>query len=283
MGSARDRPKDEATDVQDPITPAHEPPYVRIRNLDKVYQSRRGPVPALAGISLDIRDHEFLSIVGPSGCGKSTLLKCVAGLADISAGTIEIDGRNVVAGTPENLGMVFQRDVLLDWRTVIDNILLPVEFRRQRKSEWTDRGSKLLELFGLRGYERRFPWELSGGQRQRVAICRALLTDPRLLLMDEPFGALDALTRDELNFELQRIWLETRKTILFITHSITEAVFLGDRVIVMSHHPGRIEETITVDIPRPRRLSVRETPAFGAYTAEIRTTFERLGIMKKEN
>jgi len=257
-------------------------PYVKIRGLDKVYNSRRGAVKALAGIDLDIRPGEFLSIVGPSGCGKSTLLKCVAGLADISAGSIEVEGR-YVEGTPPNLGMVFQRDVLLDWRTVIDNILLPVEFRRMKGKEWYDRGSSLLALFGLKGYEKRYPWELSGGQRQRVSICRALLTDPQLLLMDEPFGALDALTRDELNVELQRIWLETKKTVLFITHSISESVFLGDRVIVMSHHPGRIEETITIDLPRPRRLSVRETPAFGAYAAEIRSTFERLGIMKKEN
>jgi len=278
-GLAADIMDDRAAKRQDSGTAASVRPYVSIRGLDKVYHSSRGDVLALRGIDLDIRKAEFLSVVGPSGCGKSTLLKCIAGLAEATAGRIEIEGEPV-AGTPDHLGIVFQRDVLLDWRSVIDNVLLPIEFRRHKRDQWVERGRGLLGLFGLAGYESRFPWELSGGQRQRVAICRALLDDPRLLLMDEPFGALDALTRDELNVELQRIWNETHKTVLFITHSIFEAVFLSDRLVVMSHNPGRIQEIIEIDLPRPRPLSIRETPAFAAYAGRVRSTFEQLGIMK---
>lgn len=255
--------------------------YVSIRGLDKIYHSARGDVLALKGIDLDIRKAEFLSVVGPSGCGKSTLLKCVAGLTDATEGQVEIEGERV-KGPPEHLGIVFQRDVLLDWRSVLDNVLLPIEFRRANRAQWIERGRKLLALFGLSGYEKRFPWELSGGQRQRVAICRALLDEPRLLLMDEPFGALDALTRDELNVELQRIWDETHKTVLFITHSIFEAVFLSDRLVVMSHNPGEIQEIIDIDLPRPRPLSIRETPEFTAYAGRVRSIFEQLGIMRRD-
>lgn len=254
--------------------------YVRIHGLSKVYHSARGDVLALKGIDLDIRKAEFMSVVGPSGCGKSTLLKCVAGLAEATQGQVEIEGE-LVTGPPEHLGIVFQRDVLLDWRSVLDNVLLPIEFRRANRNQWLERGRDLLKLFGLSGYENRYPWELSGGQRQRVAICRALLDDPRLLLMDEPFGALDALTRDELNVELQRIWDETHKTVLFITHSIFEAVFLSDRLVVMSHNPGEIQEIIEIDLPRPRPLSIRETPEFAAYAGRVRSIFEHLGIMRR--
>jgi NitT/TauT family transport system ATP-binding protein len=254
--------------------------HVAVEGLDKTYRLPKGDaVTALRQIDLDIRRGEFIGVVGPSGCGKSTLLKCIAGITDISAGQIEVDGA-AVTEPPDHMAIVFQRDILLDWRTVLDNILLPIEFNRQRKADWTGRASELLRLIGLAGYEDRHPWELSGGQRQRVAICRALIQDPRLLLMDEPFGALDALTRDELNLELQRLWLATKKTVLFITHSIGEAVLLSDRVVVMAANPGRIIEIIPIDLPRPRTLDSRETPEFGRYAKHIRGLFEELGVLK---
>jgi NitT/TauT family transport system ATP-binding protein len=185
-----------------------------------------------------------------------------------------------VAGPPDNLGVVFQRDVLLDWRNVLRNVLLPVEAKKLKTTEWAPKARKLLGLLGLEGTENRYPWQLSGGMRQRVAICRALLMEPSLLLMDEPFGALDAMTRDELNLELQRLWVGSAKTVMFITHSIAEAVFLSDRVVVMSPHPGRLEEIVTVDLPRPRELSMRETPEFGNYTSRIRRLFQKMGFLR---
>ena len=254
--------------------------YVRVVGVDKVYRSARGDVPALRGIDLDIANGEFVSVVGPSGCGKSTLLKCIAGLENATAGTIHIRGEAVVE-PPDDIGIVFQRDVLLDWRTVLDNILLPIEFRKLRRSDWEARAHELLSLFDLDEFADRMPWELSGGMRQRVAICRGLLLDPPFLLMDEPFGALDAITRDELNLELERIWERTQKTILFITHSIPESVFLSSRVVVMSRNPGEIAEIIDIDLPRPRSLDIRETPEFAAYVRRIREIFESLGIMKR--
>jgi NitT/TauT family transport system ATP-binding protein len=254
--------------------------YADLRGVGKTFWSRRGDVIALKNIDLEIRAGEFMSVVGPSGCGKSTMLKCVAGLEPTTGGSVKIRGEEV-KGPPENLGIVFQRDVLLDWRSVIDNVLLPIEFRRGEKKEFAGRANDLLVLFGLDGFQHRYPWELSGGMRQRVAIARALLQDPAFLLMDEPFGALDALTRDELNIELQRIWNETKKTVMFITHSIAEAVFLSDRVVVMKRDPGEIVEVIEIDLPRPRKLAIRETREFGQYSTRIREIFERLGVYRE--
>jgi NitT/TauT family transport system ATP-binding protein len=256
-------------------------PYVNIDKVGKSYSTSEGPVRALGDISLDIKHGEFVSIVGPSGCGKSTLLKCVAGLQSASVGQIRVKDENVIL-PPDNMGVVFQRDVLLDWRTVLDNVLIIAEFRGLRRRDYIDRARGLLKTFGLEGYENRFPWELSGGMRQRAAICRALLVDPELLLMDEPFGALDALTRDDLNVELERLWFETRKTIIFITHGIAEAVHLSDRVVVMSRNPGRIAEIIEIDLPRPRPLSIRNTPEFGKYAQRIRHLFAALGVVRAE-
>jgi NitT/TauT family transport system ATP-binding protein len=251
---------------------------VDIRGVDKTYRSRRGDVRALDGIDLAIAPGEFVSVLGPSGCGKSTLLRCLAGLENITGGSITIGGAPL-AGPPENLGVVFQRDVLFEWRTVLDNVLLPVEVRRLSRDAWVDKARALLDLLGLGAFADRHPWELSGGMRQRVSICRALLMAPSLLLMDEPFGALDAMTRDELNLELQRVWLADAKTVFFVTHSIQEAVFLGDRVVVMSPAPGRIAEIVEVDLPRPRDLDLRETPEFGALVRRIRHRFEQMGVM----
>jgi NitT/TauT family transport system ATP-binding protein len=254
--------------------------YVSLSRVGKIYSSPRGPVSALVDIDLDIRPREFVSVVGPSGCGKSTLLKLVAGLENVTSGTARVGGKPL-DGPPDRLGVVFQRDVLLDWRTILDNVLLSIELVRKPRSDERDRAMVLLTRFGLDGFEHRFPWELSGGMRQRASICRALLADPDLLLMDEPFGALDALTRDDLNVELAQIWQDTRKTVLFITHSIVEAVFLSDRVVMMSKAPGMIVDTITIDLPRPRRLAVRDGAEFAAYVRQIRHHFAALGIVKE--
>jgi len=253
--------------------------FLDIAHLDKVYGTSEGGIVAVKDVNLAVGDAEFVSLLGPSGCGKSTLLRCVAGLERPSAGTIEIEGR-AVTGPPDRMGVVFQRDVLLDWLTVIRNILLPARIRRLSLEELRPKAERLLDLIGLGGFANRFPWELSGGMRQRVSICRALLLDPTLLLMDEPFGALDAMTRDELNLELQRLWLADAKTVLFVTHSIAEAVFLSDRIAVMSRSPGRIVEVMRVDLPRPRDLAIRETAEFARHVAQIRRIFEGFGMLK---
>jgi NitT/TauT family transport system ATP-binding protein len=263
----------------DTAVAAVERPFVEIINGKKVYASRRGDIAALNNINLDIRLGEFVSVLGPSGCGKSTLLRCLAGLDQLSSGEIRINGRPVLE-PPDHLGIVFQRDVLLEWRTVLQNVLLPIEILDHRSPEWTQKATVLLKSIGLDGFEHRHPWELSGGMRQRVAICRALLTDPQLLLMDEPFGALDAMTRDDLNVELQRIWTMKKKTVFFVTHSITEAIFLADRVIVMSPSPGRIAEVIEVDLRRPRDLSIRETAEFSVLSRKARLLFQDMGVMR---
>ena len=253
--------------------------FLHIAGLEKVYQSRKGAIVALKDVNLSVGAAKFVSLLGPSGCGKSTLLRCVAGLERPTAGTIVLHG-NAVTSPPDDMGVVFQRDVLLDWLTVVRNILLPAKIRRLPLAVWRPKAERLLEIIGLNDFANRYPWELSGGMRQRVAICRALLLEPALLLMDEPFGALDAMTRDELNLELQRLWLADAKTVLFVTHSIAEAVFLSDQVVIMSRSPGRVVEIVTVDLPRPRELAVRETQDFSRYVARIRQIFERFGILR---
>jgi NitT/TauT family transport system ATP-binding protein len=253
------------------------PLHVAIEGLSKTYRSPRGDVLALQKLDLSFRRGEFISLLGPSGCGKSTLLKIISGIEQPSTGSIKIDG-TALAGTPDGLGMVFQRDVLLDWRSILQNVMLPVEFQNLRKADYEPKALELLRMFGLIDFIDRYPWELSGGMRQRASICRALLTDPQLLLMDEPFGALDALTRDELNIELQRMWMTSGKTVLFVTHSIPEAILLSDRIVVMAARPGRVIETIDIDFPRPRGLAVREEPEFARLTRHIREIFEAAGV-----
>jgi NitT/TauT family transport system ATP-binding protein len=253
---------------------------VRIDRVRKVYETRGDPVTALEECTLEFKPGEFVSVVGPSGCGKSTLMQIVAGLIPPTAGTITIGDRQV-KGPYTDLGIVFQEPVLLDWRKVMGNILLQVELRKGfDKKAYRGRARELIELVGLTGFENRYPFELSGGMRQRVAICRALLHEPPLLLMDEPFGALDALTRDQLNLDLQNIWLRSPKTVMFVTHSISEAIFLADRVVVFSARPGRVVEVLDVDLPRPRHLAIRNTPEFGRYANEIRGVFSSLGILR---
>jgi NitT/TauT family transport system ATP-binding protein len=244
---------------------------IRIDGVSQVFAAgrRQAPVTALQRIALDVRENEFVTLVGRSGCGKSTLLRIVAGLLAPSAGSVQIDGVRVAAPRPD-VSLMFQRPALLPWRNVLDNVLLPVEVLGLDKVEYRRRANELLELVGLEEFARREPWELSGGMQQRVALCRALVANPRILLMDEPFAALDALTRADLSLELQRIWLEHRATIVFVTHSIEEAVLLADRVVVMSPRPGRVTRIVDVDLPRPRSLGEsRGSADLHRYSAEL--------------
>jgi NitT/TauT family transport system ATP-binding protein len=261
------------------MNPALDVPMVEISEVSKTYMTGDGPLRALDQLSLQIRDGEFVSIVGPSGCGKSTLMLIAAGLVPASSGLVRVGGAEVHAPYGE-VGIVFQDATLYEWRRVLENVLLPVDIKKLPRSRFRPRALELLELVGLKGFERKYPFELSGGMRQRVALCRALVHDPALLLMDEPFGALDALSRDQLNLELQAIWQRHRKTVLFITHSIHEAVFLSDRVVVMSPRPGRIGAILSIDLPRPRSFDFAETPEFGRYAKEIRRIFESWGVLR---
>jgi NitT/TauT family transport system ATP-binding protein len=230
-------------------------PRIRIDGVSQHFAAgrRRETVAALEEITLDVAENEFVTLVGRSGCGKSTLLRIVAGLLRPTCGSVAVDGVQVT-GPRRDIGFVFQQPALLPWRNVFDNVLLPVEIQRLDRRQYARRAHDLLELVGLESFAKRSPWELSGGMQQRVALCRALVADPAILLMDEPFAALDALTREDLSLELQRIWDEYRKTIVFVTHSIEEAVLLADRVVVMTPRPGRIARVLTVDLPRPRSL-----------------------------
>jgi len=240
-----------------------------VRNLSKDYGSGADAIAALRDIDFTVDEGEFLSIVGPSGCGKSTLLKILAGLMPASRGEAMLNG-SPIEGPRRDIGMVFQSPVLFPWRSVLGNALLPVDVQQLGRERMIERARSLIALVGLSGFEDRYPWELSGGMQQRVALVRALVHDPALLLMDEPFGALDALTRESMNVELQRIWLERRKTVVFVTHSTSEAVFLADRVMVMTARPGRIGDMFKIDLPRPRTLDVMTTEAFGAHVRRIR-------------
>ncbi len=252
------------------------PPLIAVEDVSRVFTSGARTVTALDQVSFEIQAGNFVSIVGPSGCGKSTLLKIISGLLPLSSGTASVNGRRVSAPL-ENVGMVFQAPVLLKWRSVLGNILLPVEFAKLDVADFTDKARALIQLVGLDGFEEMYPHELSGGMQQRASLCRALVTDPQLLLMDEPFGALDAMTRDELDIELMRIWEERKKTVLFVTHSIQEAVFLSDWVFVMSARPGRLIEKIAVDLPRPRTMEMMSAPRFGEYTLKIRSLLASAG------
>src|SRR5216683_286424 len=252
---------------------------VRISGLEKIYRTKDGnDIHALQDINLEIQTAEFISIVGPSGCGKTTLLKILAGILTRSAGEVVMQGRSL-SGPSREIGVVFQAPVLLPWRTVLQNVMVPVEIQKRDREKFEARARQLIAMVGLSGFESKYPSELSGGMQQRVGICRALVHDPSFLLMDEPFGALDAMTRESMNEELQRIWSENRKTILLVTHSIPEAVYLADRVVVMTPRPGRIVDVIAVDLPRPRTLAMQNTPEFGRFVAGIRRHFNSAGSL----
>ena len=253
-------------------------PLIRVDGVAKTYRTRDGEVESLRPLTFDIGEGEFLAIVGPSGCGKSTLLKMVAGLLPASQGRISVNG-TAVDGPPDNVGIVFQSPVLLAWRSVLDNVMLQIQMRHLSSARFLPRAKALLQMVGLGGFERKYPWQLSGGMQQRASICRALVHDPAVLLMDEPFGALDAMTREKMNLELQRIWWENRKTVMFITHSIPEAVFLADRVLVMTERPGDIAALYDVPLPRPRSLAIMGDPAFVTLTQTIRRHFYSQGTL----
>jgi NitT/TauT family transport system ATP-binding protein len=245
-------------------------PVIELAGVSKTFVTTSGEfVHALDNANLAIKQGEFITVVGASGCGKTTLLRLIAGLERSTTGTIRINGAPQV-GPSEQVGIVFQDPTLLPWRTVMQNVLLPVQVLRLDAGTYGARARTLLETVGLNGFENKYPHELSGGMRQRVAIARALVHNPAMLLMDEPFGALDALTRDQMNLELLEIWSATQKTVLLITHSITESVFLADRVIVMSPRPGRVVEEITIELPRPRTLEMINKEEFGKYVRRIR-------------
>ena len=244
---------------------------IEVRQLRKVYPSKHAPIVAIEEATFDVYEHEFVSIVGHSGCGKTTIMKIIAGLLDGTTGEVLVNGRRVT-GPQANTGIVFQTPVLFQWRTVLDNIMLPVEILGLSKSEHYPRAKELLELTGLEDFKDKYPRELSGGMQQRVSISRALIHDPSLLLLDEPFGALDAMTRGEMNMELQSIWSEKKKTSLLITHSIPEAVFLADRVLVMTPRPGQIADIIDVALPRPRTPEMRLSSKFMECVREVGQT-----------
>jgi NitT/TauT family transport system ATP-binding protein len=249
---------------------------IAVRRLGKRFGAAGDAVDALTDIDFTIAEGELVVVVGPSGCGKSTLLRILAGLLPQTSGQALLHGTEIT-GPRRDIGVVFQSPVLFPWRSVLGNAMLPVDVQRLGREKLKTRAMDLLKLVGLDGFAHRYPWELSGGMQQRVALVRALIHDPALLLMDEPFGALDAMTREAMNMELQRIWMERRKTVLFITHSIGEAVYLADRVLVMTPRPGRILDTLMIDLPRPRGLEVMNTEAFGAYVRRIRQALNATG------
>ena len=253
-----------------PALPVQRPRIIEVQSVGQTYRAADGlAVKAVDSVSLDIVEGEFLSILGPSGCGKSTLLMMISGLLTPTQGHIRFKGQDV-SGPVGDFGIVFQDAVLFPWRTVRANIELPGEITGLSRSERRDRAQAMIELVKLTGFENKYPKELSGGMQQRVAIARALTLRPSLLLMDEPFGALDAMTREQMNVEIQRISLESKATVVFVTHSIAEAAFLSDRVVVMTGRPSRIQDIVTIDIPRPRSLAMITSDAFGAYVGQLR-------------
>ena len=253
---------------------APRPPLIRVAGLGKRYTRRDGAATtALQDVNFEVADGEFVTVVGPSGCGKTTLLKILAGILKRSAGQVTLGGR-AIDGPSRDVGVVFQAPVLLPWRTVLHNILLPAQIQHRDMAVHRQRALAYLQTAGLADFADKYPRELSGGMQQRVGIGRALVHDPALLLMDEPFGALDAMTRDTMNLELLRVWEASRKTVLLITHSIAEAILLADRVIVMSPRPGRITEIVAIDLPRPRTLDMINSPEFGRHVKAIRRHFQ---------
>jgi NitT/TauT family transport system ATP-binding protein len=255
------------------------PASIDIAGVSHVFRREERVTHALDRVDLSIEAGEFIAIVGPSGCGKSTLLKIVAGLIERSTGAVRIAGREI-SGPHTDLGIVFQSPVLLDWRNILDNVLVQLELRGSDPRAWRARALDLLGRVGLGDFHDRMPRELSGGMRQRAAIVRALIHDPPLLMMDEPFGALDALTREQMRIDLEKLWLDRRQTTLFITHGISEAVALADRVVVMTPRPGRIDRIITIDLPRPRDKAVIASPRFAELCEEITESFMRHGVIR---
>jgi NitT/TauT family transport system ATP-binding protein len=248
---------------------------IRVVDATKVYETKSGPVNALEGFCVDIRDGELICILGPSGCGKTTLLWAMSGLHALTRGQVLLDDQPIAGPRPREIGMIFQDANLLPWRNLRQNIEFPFEIKRETKDR--ERIAGLVEVTGLAGFEGAMPRELSGGMQQRASIVRALAQDPAVLLMDEPFGALDAFTRDEMNLLLLKLWSETGKTVVFVTHNIGEAIFLADRVVVMTSRPGRLARVYDIDLPRPRTIEMTFEPAFIGLIQEIKRTVEAGG------
>jgi NitT/TauT family transport system ATP-binding protein len=253
------------------VSPAARRPAVEIANLNLVFQTADTPVTALSNVDLVVNRGDFISLIGPSGCGKTTLLRVIADLERATSGTIRVNGVSPEeARLNRAYGYVFQSSALYPWRTVLRNVTLPLEIMGLSKSERMERAARVIELVELTGFERKFPWQLSGGMQQRVSIARALSFDPDLLLMDEPFGALDEIIRDRLNEQLLKLWERTGKTVIFVTHSIPEAVFLSSRIVVMSPRPGRIVDIVESDLPRDRNFEIREDTRFAEIAHRVR-------------
>ena len=250
-------------------------PFIRLENVRKAYRANGQEFLAVSDVTMNVAEGELVSLVGPSGCGKTTVLKILADLHVYDSGQVEIGDENHPFEPGRDVGMVFQQPLLLKWRNVLDNVLLPAEILGLPKQTSLDRARSLLDLVGLQGSEAKYPYELSGGMQQRAAIARALIHDPKLVLMDEPFGALDALTRERMNLELLRIWEESGKTILFVTHSIQEAVLMGTHCAVLTAGPARMADFFAIDLPYPRRLDMRQSPEFGTYARRI---YDLLGM-----
>jgi NitT/TauT family transport system ATP-binding protein len=244
-------------------------PFIHLAGVRKLYRTRSADFLAVSEATFDVEDGELVALVGPSGCGKTTLLKILAGLHSYESGEVRIGSSSQPFDPARDIGMVFQQPLLLKWRRILDNVLLPAEILGLPLAESRERARELLALVGLRGSEEKFPYELSGGMQQRAAIARALIHDPKLILMDEPFGALDAMTREKMNLELLHIWQKAKKTIVFVTHGITEAVFLGTRVIVLTAGPARMADNFQVDLPHPRTLDMKTSETFGEYTRRV--------------
>ncbi len=263
--------------VREPIA-ATAPEQIGLRAVGKRFVRGEQETVALQGVNLTVGRGEFVAVVGPSGCGKSTLLRLVAGLIEPTAGEVRVDGA-LVDRPRTDVGIVFQKATLVDWRTVLGNVMLQAELRRLRGPEWRERAKALLGAVGLGDFENRYPYELSGGMQQRAAIARALLHRPPMLLMDEPFGALDALTRDQMRLDLEALWMSNRMTVVLITHSVDEAVLLADRIVVMSPRPGQVDRELEVPLERPRGLRARKQPAFTELVDEITELFLARGVL----
>ena len=249
--------------------------FIHLSGVRKVFRTRGEEFLAVSDATFDVDEGELVSLVGPSGCGKTTLLKIMAGLYEHDGGSVRIGRQKAGFDPGRDVGMVFQQALLLKWRRILENVLLPAEILGLPAGESRERARDLLNMVGLNGFEDKYPYELSGGMQQRAAIARALVHDPKLILMDEPFGALDALTREKMNLELLRIWKESRKTIIFVTHGIAEAVFLGTRVVVLTSGPARMADMFEVELPHPRSLDMKTQERFGAYTRRI---YKQLGM-----
>ncbi len=259
----------------DRLDPAREP-FIALRNVSKVYRSRGREVLAVSDVTMNVQEGDLVSLVGPSGCGKSTVLKILADLLQADGGSVRIGGRAEGFDPGRDVGMVFQQALLLKWRTILENVMLPAEILGLPRQATRARARDLLAMVGLAGCEDKHPYELSGGMQQRAAIARALVHDPKLILMDEPFGALDALTRERMNLEMLRIWQASRKTIVFVTHSIQEAVFLGSHCAVLTAGPARMADFFAIDLPNPRHLDIKSSEGFGHIAGHI---YRLLGLV----